>query len=82
MELTEIAVAASGGVVISLMVVERIASGRGIGARFIQLATVVLVVSLSALLSLKGVLSGQVVAGIFGAALGYSFGRLERQNDA
>jgi hypothetical protein len=50
---------------------ERKATGRGIGVRVIQLATVLLVMPIILILALEGVLENQTTAALIGTIVGY-----------
>jgi len=50
---------------------ERTTTGRGIGVRVIQLATVLLVMPIILILALEGILEDQTTAALIGAVIGY-----------
>ena len=50
---------------------ERKTTGRGIGVRIIQLATVLLVMPIILILALEGILENQTTAALIGAIVGY-----------
>jgi hypothetical protein len=50
---------------------ERTSTGRGIGVRVIQLATVLLVMPIILILALEGILDNQTTAALIGAIVGY-----------
>lgn len=58
-------------VAVLLLFVERMKSGRGLGARTIQLTSVFLIVPMIFVLALEKVLSSETTATLIGALIGY-----------
>ena len=77
----EVALGAAPAVLVGLAFTERIRSGRGTGTKFIRVVTMCFVVPIAAILALRGVITGDMVAGLLGAALGYAFGQVESRRN-
>lgn len=58
---------------IILLFVERLKSGRGLGARTIQLTAVFLIVPMILVLAMQKILSSETTATLIGALIGYVF---------
>jgi len=53
-------------------------SPRGVGARFIQLIAVLVILPLIGILTLEGKLSGETAGSLIGVAVGYTLSGIER----
>ena len=53
-------------------------SPRGVGARFIQLIALLVILPLTGILSLEGKLSGEATASLIGVAIGYTLSGIEK----
>ena len=51
---------------------------RGIGSQFIRWTVLTTSLPITGVLALNGLLSGEVAAGLIGAAVGYAFGKNDR----
>ena len=51
---------------------------RGIGSQFIRWTVLTTSLPITGVLTLNGLLSGEVAAGLIGAAVGYAFGKNDR----
>lgn len=58
-------------IAIVLVFAERLKSGRGLGARSIQVLAVVMIVPAILLLAIRGNIKGEAVASLIGALVGY-----------
>ncbi len=64
------------------LLVTRWKPGKGIGRRFIQATSIVLVVPTTLVLGLENTLSSDTVAAILGSVIGYALGMGGKETDA
>lgn len=81
LELIEIVLGAAIFVVPSLLVIQRMRSGKGIGVRAIQFVAVATVVPAVVLLAMQGLMQGETVAAILSGVTGYLLGNVSKFDD-
>lgn len=70
-EIVQVVLAATMPVVVVGVIIERLVSGRGMGARMIQFLAVGLLIPATAILSLQKMIDGGATAAIIGSMIGY-----------